>query len=179
MRWLNDLLTQMAHESGGNPRAINLWDINARRGIPSQGLMQVIPPTFAANAGELRSRGILDPFANIVAAIRYTIGRYGTLGAWRARGFRGYATGGVVGAEGGFVHPGEVVLTHADQLRFMRMIRSSASGTVVVQVQPGAVQIGLPRDATENDARRLGGAAAKGFMDVLAQRRVLTDARIK
>ena len=39
---LNALLTQMKHESGGNARAINLWDSNAKRGIPSKGLMQVI-----------------------------------------------------------------------------------------------------------------------------------------
>lgn len=33
---LNALLTQMKHESGGNARAINLWDSNAKRGIPSK-----------------------------------------------------------------------------------------------------------------------------------------------
>lgn len=42
---LNALLTQMQHESGGNPNAINNWDINAKRGTPSKGLMQVIDPT--------------------------------------------------------------------------------------------------------------------------------------
>lgn len=41
---LNALLTQMQHESGGNPNAINNWDINAKRGTPSKGLMQVIDP---------------------------------------------------------------------------------------------------------------------------------------
>lgn len=30
------------HESGGNPKAINLWDINAQNGHPSQGLMQCV-----------------------------------------------------------------------------------------------------------------------------------------
>src|SRR5258707_211728 len=38
---------RMNQESGGNPRAINLWDINAQRG-DSRGLMQVIGSTFAA-----------------------------------------------------------------------------------------------------------------------------------
>lgn len=38
---LKRLLYQMQTESGGNPRAINLWDINARRGTPSKGLLQV------------------------------------------------------------------------------------------------------------------------------------------
>lgn len=36
------VLYQMASESGGNPRAINLWDTNAMMGDPSRGLMQVI-----------------------------------------------------------------------------------------------------------------------------------------
>ena len=39
---LNRLLMQMKSESGGNPNAINNWDINAKMGIPSKGLMQVI-----------------------------------------------------------------------------------------------------------------------------------------
>lgn len=38
---LDRLLYQMQTESGGNPHAINLWDINAKRGTPSKGLMQV------------------------------------------------------------------------------------------------------------------------------------------
>ena len=43
---LSRLLMQMKSESGGNARAINNWDSNARRGTPSKGLMQVIDPTF-------------------------------------------------------------------------------------------------------------------------------------
>ena len=45
---INALLNQMKHESGGNPNAINNWDINAKNGTPSKGLMQVIDPTFRA-----------------------------------------------------------------------------------------------------------------------------------
>lgn len=96
--WLYDLLTQMKHESGGRQFAINLWDSNFRKGTPSKGLMQVIDPTFRAFARELLERGIYDPLANIVAAIRYTLRRYGDLGAWRRRGFRGYAEGGIISA---------------------------------------------------------------------------------
>lgn len=35
-------------ESSGNPNAQNNWDVNARNGIPSKGLLQVIQPTFNA-----------------------------------------------------------------------------------------------------------------------------------
>ncbi|WP_219412981.1 transglycosylase SLT domain-containing protein [Pseudonocardia nigra] len=65
-------------ESAGNPRAINNWDSNARRGTPSQGLMQTIPSTFRAYVHpELAHRPITDPVANITAGIRYMIANYG------------------------------------------------------------------------------------------------------
>ena len=91
---LNALLTQMMHESGGNPNAINNWDINAIRGIPSKGLMQVIDPTFHANAMAGFNTNIYDPLSNMIAAINYTVKRYGSLYAgWTARGYKGYANG--------------------------------------------------------------------------------------
>lgn len=91
---LNALLTQMMHESGGNPNAINNWDINAIRGIPSKGLMQVIDPTFRANAMAGFNTNIYDPLSNMIAAINYTVRRYGSLYAgWTARGYKGYAKG--------------------------------------------------------------------------------------
>jgi TP901 family phage tail tape measure protein len=72
------VLTRINIESGGNPTAINLWDSNARAGIPSQGLMQTIPSTFNAYAGPYRSRGIVDPLANIYAGVNYAMNRYGS-----------------------------------------------------------------------------------------------------
>jgi soluble lytic murein transglycosylase-like protein len=65
-------------ESGGNPRAINNWDSNARRGTPSQGLMQTIPTTYKHYVHpDLKDRPITDPVANITAGIRYMIDNYG------------------------------------------------------------------------------------------------------
>lgn len=65
-------------ESGGNPRAINNWDINARRGTPSQGLMQTIPTTYRKYVHpEMAGRPITDPVANITAGIRYMVDNYG------------------------------------------------------------------------------------------------------
>ncbi|MEU3106225.1 transglycosylase SLT domain-containing protein [Streptomyces griseoflavus] len=66
-------------ESSGNPKAINLWDINARNGIPSKGLLQVIPPTFEAYHVPGTSKNIYDPVANITAACNYAADRYGTM----------------------------------------------------------------------------------------------------
>ncbi|MBQ0889019.1 transglycosylase SLT domain-containing protein [Streptomyces sp. RM72] len=66
-------------ESSGNPKAINDWDINAINGIPSKGLLQVIPPTFAAYHVPGTSKNIYDPVANIVAACNYAADKYGTM----------------------------------------------------------------------------------------------------
>lgn len=87
-------LFQMQTESGGNPRAINLWDSNAKKGIPSKGLMQVIDPTFRAYARPGFNSNIYDPLSNILASIRYAVSRYGSLG--RAYRGVGYANGGLI-----------------------------------------------------------------------------------
>ncbi|MFF9088656.1 phage tail tape measure protein [Streptomyces sp. NPDC014991] len=90
---LPTVLRRMNQESGGNPHAINNWDVNAKNGVPSKGLMQVIGPTFAAYAGKLAGRGIWDPLANIYASMRYAMSRYGSLAsAYNRPG--GYAKGG-------------------------------------------------------------------------------------
>ncbi|MFE9810711.1 phage tail tape measure protein [Streptomyces sp. NPDC005548] len=90
---LSTVLRRMNQESGGNPRAINNWDVNARNGDPSRGLMQTIGATFNAYAGKLRGRGIYDPLANIYASMRYALSRYGSLAsAYNRPG--GYASGG-------------------------------------------------------------------------------------
>jgi hypothetical protein len=125
--WIDSLLRRMQQESGGNPRAINLWDVNAQRGDPSRGLMQTIGATFNAYAGELAGRGIYDPFANIVASIRYANARYGSAPTgWNRSG--GYATGGIVDRTGpALVHAGEGVFT-PDQLRALGGRRG---GTVI------------------------------------------------
>lgn len=64
-------------ESSGNPRAINNWDSNAKRGTPSKGLMQTIDPTFRAHALPGYDKDIYDPVSNIIAGIRYAQKRYG------------------------------------------------------------------------------------------------------
>ncbi|MFJ2030197.1 transglycosylase SLT domain-containing protein [Streptosporangium sp. NPDC087985] len=70
--------TIIYHESGGNPNAQNNWDVNARNGVPSQGLMQTIPPTFQANSLPGHNM-IKDPVDNIIAGVLYTYRRYGSL----------------------------------------------------------------------------------------------------
>lgn len=128
--WADTVLRRMNQESGGNPNAINNWDINAKNGVPSQGLMQTIPPTFAAYAGPFASRPITDPVANIYAGCNYAIHRYGSLAGMNRPG--GYALGGIVPTlydKGGVLNPGrtfvenrtrqpELVLTREQVLEY-------------------------------------------------------------
>ncbi|ONK09345.1 transglycosylase SLT domain-containing protein [Streptomyces sp. MP131-18] len=66
-------------ESSGDPNAINNWDINARNGVPSKGLLQVIQPTFDAYHVKGTEYDLYDPVANIVAACNYAADRYGSM----------------------------------------------------------------------------------------------------
>lgn len=94
---LNALLNQMRTESNGNPKAINNWDINAKNGTPSKGLMQVIDPTFRQYAMPGFNSNIYEPLSNILASIRYALSRYGSLSA-AYRGV-GYENGGIITKE--------------------------------------------------------------------------------
>lgn len=94
---LNALLNQMRTESNGNPNAINNWDINAKNGTPSKGLLQVIDPTFKAYAMPGFNSNIYDPLSNILASIRYALATYGSLtNAYRGVG---YENGGIITKE--------------------------------------------------------------------------------
>lgn len=89
-------LYQMQTESGGNPRAINKWDSNAKKGTPSKGLMQVIDPTFKSYARKGYAKNIYDPLSNILASLRYAKSRYGSL----AKAYQGHGYASGVGAAG-------------------------------------------------------------------------------
>ena len=88
-------------ESGGNPKAINNWDSNAKAGTPSKGWMQVIDPTFKAykDAG---FGNIWEVEDNLRASMNYALrdpkykGRTLQQVYLRAGGYRmgGWITGG-------------------------------------------------------------------------------------
>ena len=102
MSWMSAMLVKAQKESGYNPRAINLWDSNAKKGIPSKGLFQTIDPTF--NAYKMAGMDdIYNPIHNAVAAIRYIKSRYGTVfntpgikSMANGGGYKGYYKGGKV-----------------------------------------------------------------------------------
>ncbi|MEV7203575.1 transglycosylase SLT domain-containing protein [Streptomyces griseoluteus] len=66
-------------ESSGNPNAQNNYDVNAKNGVPSKGLLQVIDPTFKAFHVAGTANSSTDPVANITAAANYAAHRYGSI----------------------------------------------------------------------------------------------------
>ncbi|MEU5311665.1 transglycosylase SLT domain-containing protein [Streptomyces sp. NPDC021562] len=73
------LKRNIMRESGGNPTAQNNWDVNAKQGTPSKGLLQVIDPTFKAYHVAGTAQSVTDPVANITAAANYAAHRYGSI----------------------------------------------------------------------------------------------------
>lgn len=94
------MLNQMTRESSGNPAAINLYDINARRGTPSKGLLQFIDPTFRAYADPGYNTNIWDPESQMRAWYNYVPARYGSLDYLTRIGYGAYAAGGIVRGPG-------------------------------------------------------------------------------
>jgi len=93
-------LYQIQRESGGDPNAINDWDINAQNGVPSKGLAQVIDPTFES----FKDPGfdnIWDPEANLRASLNYLLRdpKFGGQGVAALTG-AGYDQGGIANGIG-------------------------------------------------------------------------------
>lgn len=135
--WFVGLMTIARRESGFNPRAINLWDSNAAKGIPSKGLMQTIDPTFSAHALP-GLRDIWNPIHNAVAAIRYILSRYGDISAVAQANPtgppRGYAEGGLVTADGLYVPAAR--MRPSDVAAMTRQGAPGSSGGSVIRQGP-------------------------------------------
>ncbi|MGG3677486.1 phage tail tape measure protein [Heyndrickxia faecalis] len=177
--YLGALLKVAMHESGGNPRAINLWDSNAKAGHPSKGLMQTIDSTF--NAYKLPGLGdIWNPVANAVAAIRYMNARYGSIAnvpGVRAKGYVGYKNGGrklnddqvLVGEDG----PEIVDLPFGSQIRNANKTQEllKQKGNITINFAP---VINIKTEGNSNDTneskiqRAVNAALEKAFKDFRA-----------
>lgn len=97
---VSKILATIQKESGGDPNAQNNWDINARMGDPSIGLMQTISRTFNAYKHPGHNN-IRNGYDNLLAAINYIKHRYGTSdAALNYVATHGYANGGLVHKNG-------------------------------------------------------------------------------
>jgi cell wall-associated NlpC family hydrolase len=110
--WLHGLEIIARYESGNNPAAVNRSDINAQMGTPSEGLMQLIQPTF--DSYKMAGHGnIFNPVDNAIASIGYIESRYGYINnvpGVRAvnagRPYVGYDAGGLLPPGGTMVWNG-------------------------------------------------------------------------
>ncbi|MCG8936986.1 peptidoglycan DD-metalloendopeptidase family protein [Staphylococcus epidermidis] len=85
-------------ESNFQAGAVNNWDSNARAGIPSKGMFQMIEPSFRAFAKPGHGN-ILNPVDEAISAMRYIVAKYGW-GGFKRAGDYAYATGGLINTAG-------------------------------------------------------------------------------
>jgi len=152
--WGPAIMRRIMFESGGNPRAINLSDENAKRGTPSKGLMQVIDPTFKAYALHRLGldKDVYNPVANIVAAIRYILSRYGSIFAIDPP-VKGYASGlwEAMRNQLAFIHRGEMVVPAAPAEQIRRGKPGGGGGGINEAVLARAVAAALAGLAIQFD----------------------------
>lgn len=93
---MNHILRVIAGESGGNPHAVNHWDINAINGHPSKGLIQFIDSTFDKYARR-GHHNIYNGYDQLLAMFNDSSWRSDlTSGGWGPVGSRRFANGGFI-----------------------------------------------------------------------------------
>ncbi|TDZ99548.1 hypothetical protein CCUG60884_04896 [Mycobacteroides salmoniphilum] len=75
--WAAGMRVVGRRESNFDFNAINNWDSNAQKGIPSGGWLQFIEPTYRAYHAPGTSNVYTDPVGQGTAFINYTMARYG------------------------------------------------------------------------------------------------------
>lgn len=122
-------------ESNFQAGAVNNWDSNARAGIPSKGMFQMIEPSFRAYAKPGHGN-ILNPTDEAISAMRYIVAKYGW-GGFKRAGDYAYATGGLINTAGLYNlaedgYPEIVIPTdpsrQSDAMKLLHLAASKISG---------------------------------------------------
>nr|DAL34321.1 MAG TPA_asm: tail tape measure [Caudoviricetes sp.] len=160
------MVEQIGDESGGNPDAQNNSDSNAAAGDPSVGLLQIIQSTFDSVRDPKLPNDRRNPAANLVAALRYYVPKYGKdLTARWGRGKGGYKLGGFTGNFGldeiaGFVHGREFVVNAPNTARNFDLLSAINSGEDVQGALVGAAQ-GWASIADRSSRQRVSGSGGR------------------
>lgn len=122
---VNAMLRQIQTESGGNPRASQgIHDVNSG-GNEAEGLMQVAKSTWRAYRDPTLPDDWYNPYANMVAALRYYKARYGNNLTTNMGHGIGYDRGGVasgVGFLAKYTQKPERVLSPTQTAAFDRLV---------------------------------------------------------
>lgn len=150
-RQVNAMLSQIQSESGGDPNILQkVIDVNSG-GNEAQGLLQVIPGTFAAFRDPSLPNDRTDPLANMVAALRYYRATYGNdLTTFWGQG-HGYDQGGILKHKGWGINMSglpEAVLTNPQWQMFDRFVQSIPGFNNQLQALPQPLEGGT--DANGN-----------------------------
>lgn len=122
-------------ESNFQAGAVNNWDSNARAGIPSKGMFQMIEPSFRVFAKPGHGN-ILNPVDEAISAMRYIVAKYGW-GGFKRAGDYAYATGGLINTAGLYNlaedgYPEIVIPTdpsrQSDAMKLLHLAASKISG---------------------------------------------------
>jgi hypothetical protein len=142
--WEAGLNTLITRESGWNASAINRTDSNAAAGDPSEGLAQTTGSTFAAYHVNGTSSNILDPVANVAAAIKYIEANYGSISnvqqANASKPPKGYALGGFAGdvtSGMGFASPSMHAMSSASHPGMSSVVSAGARAANGMSSGPG------------------------------------------
>ncbi|WP_143463343.1 phage tail tape measure protein [Levilactobacillus enshiensis] len=155
---LSTIKAVIQHESGGSSTAVNNWDVNAKNGTPSKGILQFIDPTFKNYAVKGHEQ-ILSAYDQLLAMFNDSGWRHDVhTGGWGPTGSRRFATGGrpnvgesvVVGEKGpelvDFDRPATVRSADAT-----RQLMSRAGGTKVKPNITNTFHIDIHVDAKGGD----------------------------
>lgn len=142
------MLSQIASESSGNPGAVQgVQDVNSG-GNEAQGLLQIVPGTFAAHRDPSLPDDRTDPWANMNAALRYYRATYGDdLGTMWGQG-HGYRNGGTIPGQGSgdivpiWAEPGEEMVRKAMAEKHRPLIKAINNDQVQAFADGGTTGFG-------------------------------------
>lgn len=98
---MSAILHRIAQESNGSPTITNNWDINAKLGHPSKGLLQYIQPTLSAWVPKGTAANLSSGYAQLVALFNDSnwLRDISVKGGWGPTGHKRFANGGIVSSE--------------------------------------------------------------------------------
>lgn len=163
---ISHILNVVQHESNNQAHAQNNWDINAKEGHPSKGVLQFVQGTFDTYAMPGHT-DIWKPFDQLLAMFNDATWRSDlTLGGWSPHGNRRFADGGIATTPSIF---GEAGAEMAIPLDTMKSTRAWQLMKQVVDYYAGNATSGNNQPTSQTDLTPL----EKRFDAALAQNQQL------